>query len=105
MAAILVRYQVESDQAEHNEQMIRAVFAELFEQRPEGLAYTSWRLADGTFVHLADLSDAAVNPLNQTNTFAEFTDGLADRCVPGGQPLAQLATLVGRYPEASQSAR
>jgi hypothetical protein len=52
--ATVVRYTTRPESAEENERLVRAVFAELAEQRPAGLSYSSVRLEDGvSFVHVA----------------------------------------------------
>jgi hypothetical protein len=97
MPTTVVRYQTKPDRADENQRFIEKVFAELAESKPEGLRYTSFRLADGvTFVHVShvDTTDGS-NPLTQTAAFREFTSAIADRCEI--QPVALEATLVGSY--------
>ena len=45
--ATVVRYTTRPESADENERLIRAVFAQLAEQRPAGLRYSSIRLEDG----------------------------------------------------------
>lgn len=53
MTQHLVRYTVKADQVAHNEELVRAVFAELDQVQPPGLRYATFRLDDGvTFIHL-----------------------------------------------------
>jgi hypothetical protein len=93
---VIVRYTTHPEQAEENQRLIRAVFAELAERRPEGLRYVVTRLEDGvSFVHLATF-DGDVNPLTTSSAFREFVSGIGDRCVV--PPVSTEGTTVGRYP-------
>jgi hypothetical protein len=58
--------------------------------------YATLRLADDTFVHIADL-EAEPNPLGEIGAFAEFQINIADRCEEGEGQNPQAATLVGKY--------
>ncbi len=91
----VVRYRTKPEHADENERLIRAVFAELADARPEGLHYAAFRLDDGvSFVHLAVI-DGAENPLTTSAAFAAFQAGIADRVVEGPTPAD--ATAVGSY--------
>ncbi len=93
--SLVVRYRTSPDAAEENARLIEAVFAELAENRPDGVRYTAFRLADGvSFVHAVEIS-ASENPLMTVGAFAEFQRGIAERCVEG--PLTSEATIVGSY--------
>lgn len=96
MSTIVVRYTPKADRADENQQLVEAVFAELAETDPGGLRYATFRLADGTFVHIANI-EGDENPLGATAAFAEFQDGIGDRCEQGLGPNPQPATLVGSY--------
>jgi hypothetical protein len=96
MSTIVVRYQTQSERSDENQRLVEAVFAELAATKPKGLRYATYRLADGTFVHIAEV-DGPANPLNDIAAFAEFTSAIADRCEPGHGPNLQQATLVGSY--------
>ena len=96
MSTVVVRYQVKADRADENQRLVEAVFAELAAKTPGGLRYTTFRLADDTFVHIAEVEGDS-NPLNDTAAFAEFTSAIADRCTPGNEPNPQPATRVGAY--------
>ncbi len=73
------------------------MFAELNAERPDGLRYITFRLADGvSFVHVASVSSAdGVNPLGSTPAFGDFQREIADRLVDG--PVVSEATVVGSY--------
>jgi hypothetical protein len=93
--ATVVRYTTRSGSADENEQLIKAVFAQLAEQRPDGLHYTAIRLDDGvSFVHIA-VVDGDDNPLAGLPAFGEFTSGIGERCTDGPAPGS--GTVVGRY--------
>jgi hypothetical protein len=80
MKNIMVRYKVKADRLEENEKLVRAVYAELGEAKPEGFRYATFKLPDGvSFVHIASLSGDD-NPLSKIAAFAEFQKGLRDRC-------------------------
>ena len=97
MGVNVVRYRTKPDRGDENQALIEQVFAELDANRPEGLRYASFRLADGvSFVHVAAVDTAdGQNPLTSTPAFQAFTAGIAERCEEG--PVAVPATLVGSY--------
>jgi hypothetical protein len=93
---LVVRYQTKPEQADENQRLVEAVFAKLAATNPGGLSYATIRLADGTFLHIADVEGDA-NPLNELAEFAAFLDGINERCEPGQTPNPQPATVVGSY--------
>jgi hypothetical protein len=93
MNTIVVRYRCRPDRADENQQLVEAVFAELAASDPGSIRYATFRLADDTFVHIAETDDD--NPLSRTEAFARFQQGLSDRVVEGPNP--QAAQLVGAY--------
>ncbi|NND75445.1 MAG: hypothetical protein HKN44_10615 [Ilumatobacter sp.] len=96
MSPIVVRYRPTPEAADENQRLVEAVFAELAELEPGGLRYATLRLADGTFIHIADI-EGDENPLASTAAFGKFQAGIAERCVPGETPNPQPAELVGSY--------
>ncbi len=96
MGTIVVRYRPEADRADENQRLVENVFTDLLASEPGGLRYATFRLADGTFVHIADV-EGDENPLTSSAAFAEFQREIADRCEPGEGPNPQPATLVGSY--------
>jgi len=96
MATTVVRYRPLAERADENQALVEAVFAELNEADPGGVRYATWRLADGTFVHIADIA-ADPNPLGAVAAFAEFQKDIVDRCEPGEGPNPQPASVVGSY--------
>lgn len=96
MNTVVVRYRPLEDQADHNQALVEAVFAELASTDPGGLSYATLRLADGSFVHIAQIEEEH-NPLSENQAFAEFQAGIRDRCLEGEGPMPLDATLVGSY--------
>jgi hypothetical protein len=96
MSRVVVRYRVKPDRADENQRLVEAVFEELAATKPAGLHYTTLRLGDGTFVHIASIEGEG-NPLNYVAAFAAFLEGIGDRCEPGQGPNPQPATVVGSY--------
>jgi len=75
----MVRYTAKPDRADENEALSRAVFAELREKRPPGVAYTLCRTGD-EFVHVfinfnADESES----VTELPSFRAFSAGGQDR--------------------------
>ena len=95
MSTTVVRYHTLSEAADENQRLVEAVFADLASTKPEGLKYATFRLDDGTFVHIAEHDDD--NPLTKSAAFKEFVQRVAERCEPGRGPNPQPATLVGSY--------
>lgn len=93
----IVRYKVKADRAEENKAYIRAVFEELDANKPEGLRYVSFCLADGvSFVHIAVVeTEDGENPLQQSAAFGKFIADIKDRCEE--PPAASSADIVGSY--------
>jgi len=95
MRVVMVRYTVKPDRVAENEQLVRAVYAELSSSAPEGFRYATFKLDDGrSFVHLAAVADGNENPLGRIEAFAEFQREIADRCEtpPVVTPLAEVAS-------------
>jgi hypothetical protein len=97
MRRVMVRYKVKADQAEANEALVRAVYEELAEARPEGLRYATYKLPDGvSFVHIAAVSTAdGHNPLPEVAAFKKFQEGIGERCEEG--PVTVALEEVGSY--------
>jgi hypothetical protein len=68
---VLVRYKTTPEHAGANEAAIHAVFDELRARTPAGFRYTSYRMPDATFVHIATI-DATENPLFALPAFMAF---------------------------------
>lgn len=80
MRRVMVRYRVKPDQVARNEELVRAVYAELHRGEPTGLRYATFRLEDRvTFVHIAETEEAR-NPLSDLQAFREFQEDIHTRC-------------------------
>ncbi|HEY1593957.1 MAG TPA: hypothetical protein VGF74_01070 [Thermoleophilaceae bacterium] len=95
MRTVMVRYRVRPDRVAENEELVRAVYAELAEIQPDGLQYATFRLDDGvTFVHVAAHA-ADDNPLNRVAAFQRFLENIRDRC--DEPPAAGDTSLIGSF--------
>jgi len=91
----MIRYTVHADQAAHNEELVRAVYAELASTRPAGLRYATFKLDDGqTFVHLAD-AEQEPSPLLELDAFRAFQAGLRERC--SAPPVRTAVDRIGAF--------
>ncbi|GAA2377065.1 hypothetical protein [Dactylosporangium salmoneum] len=91
----IIRYTTRPDAAEENQRLVAAVFAELAQQRPHGLRYAAFRLADGvTFVHVVQREEGGAE-LSDLVAFKEFAAGAGERVAVG--PAREEATVVGAY--------
>jgi hypothetical protein len=96
MRTVMVRYQVKPDMAAENERLIREVFAQLARDKPAGLRYQSFKLADGvSFVHISTSQSKEANPLPQLAAFKAFTSGIKERCAE--QPVTMELSQIGGY--------
>jgi hypothetical protein len=97
METTVVRYKVKADCADENKDYIRKVFAQLDEDKPDGLRYVSFNLDDGlSFVHIAVVETAdGKNPLADKPAFQDFVSGIKGRCEES--PVATKADIVGSY--------
>jgi hypothetical protein len=82
MRRVLVRYSVKPDRVAENEELIRAVYAELGETQPTDLRYATFKLDDGvTFIHIASHeTDSGPSPLTRISAFNKFRENIRDRC-------------------------
>lgn len=81
MTTHMVRYTVKPDQADHNEQLVRALFAELDGVAPAGLRYATFKLADGvTFIHLISHDSTDGHGPPQLQALKAFHAGVRERC-------------------------
>ena len=97
MKRVMVRYKVKADRAAENEGYVKAVFAQLDRDKPDGIGYATFKLDDGvSFVHIASVetSDGS-NPLVALAAFKEFTAQIKDRCEE--PPVTAELTEVGSY--------
>ena len=96
MGTRVIRYRPKADRADENQRLVEAVFEELNAADPGGIRYVTYRLADGTFIHVAAVEGEG-NPLDGIAAFGAFVEGVGDRCEPGEGPYPQQAIVVGSY--------
>lgn len=97
MKTIMVRYKTAPNHADHNEALVRAVFAQLETQAPKGLRYATFRLQDGvSFVHIASVDSTDSHPLVELPAFQAFQRELKQRCVD--MPVITELSPIGSYP-------
>jgi len=93
---VIVRYRVKPERASENVELVRAVYDELHETRPEGLRYATFRLDDGvSFVHLAEHDEDGPNQLEPLASFKRFQEGIAERC--DEPPVVSEVSAIGAY--------
>jgi quinol monooxygenase YgiN len=96
MRTVLVRYKTSETDADANETLVRAVFAELRARAPGGIRYATLRLPDGvTFVHIATVESKDTNPLVELPAFKAFQKQLKERCVE--PPVVSEVSVIGTY--------
>ncbi len=98
MGRVMVRYKVKTDQIATNEELVRAVYAELRRTRPDGLRYATFQLDDGvSFVHVSatDTEDGR-NPLSELESFRRFQERINERC--DEPPVVTELREIGSYP-------
>src|SRR6266571_1406371 len=85
MKQVIVRYKVKPERAAENEELVRAVYAELHETRPAGLRYATFQADDSvSFVHLTvHDTENGQSPLSQVHAFKCFQENIDDRCEEG----------------------
>ena len=93
MKRVVIQYKVHPEHAEHNIELLRAVYAELEQTQPDGLGHAVLRLADGvTFIHIAEETEAAASGIFGLESFQRFEAGIRDRCEipPAVQPASEV---------------
>ena len=96
MKRVMVRYRVKPERASENAELVRAVYEELHETRPEGLRYATFKLDDGvSFVHLAEHDEDRPNQLTLLVSFKRFQEGISERC--DDPPVVREVSTIGAY--------
>ena len=97
MSVAVVRYRTKPDRADENQALVEKVFAELDGNRPAGLRYATFRLADGvSFVHVASIeTEDGHNPLPAVQAFKQFQEHIGDRCdeAPAAEELSEIGSF------------
>jgi hypothetical protein len=97
MKTIMVRYKVKPEHVAENETLVRAVYEELGQAKPDGFQYATFRLDDGvSFAHIASIeTDDGRSPLADIAAFKRFTDNIRERC--DDDPVTAELTEVGSF--------
>jgi hypothetical protein len=93
----LVRYTAKADRAAENEALSRAVFAQLRNAPPEGVAYALFRDGD-EFIHVfLNLKEDDSAPVTELAAFKAFQESIADRCEVQPKATRLAVALVDSY--------
>jgi hypothetical protein len=77
VSVMMLRTKVRPEYAAEAETGVKALFEALAEARPEGIKYSSYRLADGvTYIVVLEVADGVENPLPQIEAFRQFQASL-----------------------------
>ena len=96
MMTMLIRAKVKDAHAAEVESAVQKLFAAIEAAEPQGVRYTSYRVADGgTYVIVLELRDESENPLPAITGFREFQDGLGGWLAEPAIP--ERLTAVGEY--------
>jgi hypothetical protein len=96
MGSSMVRYKVRPDRADENETLVKAVYEQLAQERPDGLHYATFKLPDGvSFMHVVFESDQPGRILGEVAAFKAFAADIESRCEE--PPVATELTVVGSY--------
>jgi hypothetical protein len=94
MRQVMVRYKVKPERVTENEELVRAVYAELKGAGPDGFQYATFKLDDGvSFVHLA-MSEGE-SPLPDLEAFRRFQANIEERC--DEPPVVTALTEIGSF--------
>ena len=101
----LVRYTTKPDRAAENEALSRAVFAQLRNAPPDGVAYALFR--DGNeFIHVfLNFREDESAPVTELPAFKAFEKGMPERCDVPPKATRLAVQLVDSYGFSSASAR
>ncbi|CAO5162203.1 ABM domain-containing protein [Frankia sp. AiPs1] len=87
---------MKADKAAEVEAAVKSLFVALEEARPEGIRYTSLRLADGvTYEVLLQIEEGVENPLPKVPEFLRFQENLKGWLAE--PPTPEQATVIGDY--------
>jgi hypothetical protein len=95
----MVRYSTKPERADENEALSRAVFSELHEKRPAGIAYGLFKEPDGvSFVHVfINLTEDSSDAVTELPSFKAFEKSIRERCASPPSPLRVSAELIDSY--------
>ena len=95
----IVRYTTNPERADENEALSRAVFSELHEKKPAGIAYGLFKEPDGvSFVHVfVNLAEDSSDAVTELPTFKAFEKSIRARCSTPPTPTRLRADLIDSY--------
>jgi hypothetical protein len=95
----MVRYTTKPERSAENEALSRAVFSELHEKKPAGIAYGLFKEPDGvSFVHVfLNLTDDSSDAVTELPTFKAFERSIRERCATPPAPMRLSVDLVDSY--------
>ncbi|MBX3264606.1 MAG: hypothetical protein KIS78_01575 [Labilithrix sp.] len=97
MTTLMLRYHVADDDVQTVVRAVEAAFAGLRDERPEGLRFTYFRVAEtAEFVGLVELADGRDNPLPALEA-TRALKAVVDRVAAGGPPTPQPLHVLGAY--------
>jgi len=98
MRKVIVQYKLKPGRAAENEQLIKLVYQQLYEQQLAGFHYLTFKQEDGlSFVHLGfSDNEEARTAFGNLPAFKNFTADIKDRCeIP---PATSVITdIIGAY--------
>jgi hypothetical protein len=95
MRTVIVRYRVKAGRVAENEQLVRAVYAELHAAAPDSFRYVTFRFDERSFMHLAIVEGDGPAPLPGLSAFQAFTRDIDERCEE--PPVVTEVAQVGGY--------
>lgn len=96
MKTHMLQYTLNAEQVAKHEELLRDAFAGLEGDRPPGLRYSTFKLADGvSFVHLISHDKAGHGPLPRIEALRDAHAGIRERCVE--PPVRTELSEIGEY--------
>lgn len=93
----IVSYTTKPDATAENERLTQAVFDEVRQNKPAGVAYAAFRQGD-EFVHLfVNLSEDSSEAVTGLRSFHQYQEGIRERCMMSPEPLRFQMDLIESY--------
>ena len=97
MPTLMVRYEIAEDGVDDVVKAVEAAFAEVNEQRPDGIRFSYWHRAGSTeFLSVLELDEGVETPLLAIGAAKELQSVIA-KWVVGDPPTPQPLRLLGSY--------
>jgi heme-degrading monooxygenase HmoA len=93
----VIQYKLKADRVTENEQLIKALFRQIHERKPEGVRYAVYKLADGLgFMHIIFYeTEEAHQAFTSLSAFRDFQAQARDRFEES--PVVSEAEEIGSY--------